>query len=276
MTSRQLGINTYSYIWSMTAVDCVRHLTGMGFRHFELMINPPHLSLDESPAARRELKSVMDGAGAKATALNMPSLDHNLASPVARVRDASIAMFNDAIDLAADLGAEWLVTVPGRMNPLFPPPTTERLKWITDSVAALIPRAKARGVGLAIENVPFSSFPDAKSLGDFVRGFKSPTVGVCYDAANAHFIGESPGRGIAMLADQLRVMHVSDTNRDAWRHDRVGLGSVPFGEVAEALNAIKFDGACTMEIIDADADDAIRESHRALANLGFTQQESVA
>ena len=276
MTSRQLGINTYSYIWSMTAVECVRHLTGMGFRHFELMINPPHLSLDESPANRRELKVVMNGAGAEATALNMPSLDHNLASPVTRVREASIAMFNDAIDLAADLGAEWLVTVPGRMNPLFPPPAAERLKWIADSVAALIPRAEARGVGLAIENVPFSSFPDAKSLGDFVRGFKSPTVGVCYDAANAHFIGESPGQGIAMLADLLRVMHVSDTNRDVWRHDRVGLGSAPFGEVAQALNAIDFDGAYTMEIIDSDADDAIRESHRALAKLGFVEQESVA
>ncbi|WP_458757044.1 sugar phosphate isomerase/epimerase family protein [Afipia sp. TerB] len=276
MTSRQLGINTYSYIWSMTAVECVRHLTGMGFRHFELMINPPHLSLDESPANRRELKVVMNGAGAEATALNMPSLDHNLASPVARVRETSIAMFNDAIDLAADLGAEWLVTVPGRMNPLFPPPTAERLKWIADSVAALIPRAEARGVGLAIENVPFSSFPDAKSLGDFVRGFKSPTVAVCYDAANAHFIGESPGQGIAMLADLLRVMHVSDTNRDVWRHDRVGLGSVPFREVAQALNAIDFDRAYTMEIIDADADDAIRESHRALAKLGFVEQESLA
>ena len=275
MMLQQLGINTYSYIWSMRAADCVRHLAGMGFRHFELMINPPHLSLDESPAARRELQAVMDETGAKATALNMPSLDHNLASPVPRVREASIAMFNDAIDLAADLGSKWLVVVPGRMNPLFPPPKAERLKWIADSVAALVPRAEARGVGLAVENVPFSSFPDAKSLGDFVRGFKSPTVGACYDAANAHFIGESPGQGIAMLADVLRVMHVSDTHRDVWRHDRVGLGSVPFSEVAQALNAINFDGACTMEIIDADADAAIRQSYRALTKLGFTEQGSV-
>jgi len=248
----------------------------MGFRHFELMINPPHLSLDESPAARRELKAVMDETGAKATALNMPSLDHNLASPVARVREASIAMFNDAIDLAADLGAEWLVVVPGRMNPLFPPPKAERLKWIVDSVAALVPRAEARGVGLAIENVPFSSFPDAKSLGEFARGFKSRAVGVCYDAANAHFVGEAPGQGIAMLADVLRVMHVSDTRREVWRHDRVGLGSVPFGEVAQALNAISYEGVRTMEIIDANADDAMRESHRALVKLGFAQQGAVA
>lgn len=267
---RQLGVNTYGYIWSMRAADCVRHLAGMGYRHFELMINPPHLPLDDfDQTARRELRSVLHDAGATVTALNMPSLDHNLASPLARVRQASIAMFSEAIDLAADLGAPWLVVVPGRMNPLFPPPMSARMGWISDSIAALLPRAAARGVGLAIENVPFASFPDAKSLGDFVRGFNSPTVGVCYDAANAHFIGESPAEGIAALADLMRVFHLSDTHRTVWRHDRVGLGSVPFGEVGRALDVAGYQGACTMEIIDADPDRALRDSHRALARLGI-------
>jgi sugar phosphate isomerase/epimerase len=267
---RQLGVNTYSYIWSMRAADCVRHLAAMGYRHFELMINPPHLPLDGfDPAARRELRAALDAAGAAVTALNMPSLDHNLASPLARVRQASVAMFNEAVDLAADLGAPWLVVVPGRMNPLFPPPAAERRGWISDSIAALLPRAEACGVGLAIENVPFASFPDAKSLGEFVRGFSSAAIGACYDAANAHFIGESPAEGIALLADQLRVFHLSDTTRNVWRHDRVGLGSVPFGEIGRALDAAGYRGACTMEIIDADPDRAIRDSHRALASLGI-------
>lgn len=276
---RRLGVNTYSYIWSMAAADCVRHLAAMGYRDFELMINPPHLPLDGlDPAARRDLGSLLKDLGAAVTALNMPSLDHNLASPVPRVRAASIGMFNDAIDLAADLGAAWVVVVPGRMNPLFPPPAAQRHEWITESVTALLPRAVARGVGLAIENVPFASFPDARSLGEFVRGFGSPLVGACYDAANAHFIGESPAAGIAALADVLRVFHLSDTGRQAWRHDRVGLGTVPFGEIAPALDAIDYRGACTMEIIDTDADVAIRDSHRALAALGIAPalEETIA
>lgn len=267
---RRLGVNTYSYIWSMRAADCVRHLARMGYRHFEMMINPPHLPLDGfDQAARRELRAVLNDAGATVTALNMPSLDHNLASPLARVRQASVAMFNEAIDLAADLDVRWLVVVPGRMNPLFPPPMSERIGWISDSIAALLPRAETRSVGLAIENVPFASFPDAASLGAFVRGFASPTVGVCYDAANAHFIGESPAEGIAALADLMRVFHLSDTSRAVWRHDRVGLGTVPFGEIGRALDAAGYQGACTMEIVDADPDRAIRDSHHALAELGI-------
>jgi L-ribulose-5-phosphate 3-epimerase len=274
VTAREFGINTYSYIWSMRAADCVRHLAATGCRQFELMIHPPHLPLDGfDSAARRELRLLLRDAGATVTALNMPSLDHNLASPLARIRDVSIGMFNDAIDLAADIGAERLIVVPGRMNPLFPPPVTERVQWITDSVATLLPRADARGVGLAIENIPFAPFPDAKSLGDFVRGFNSPAIGVCYDVANAHFIGESPAEGIAALADRLRIVHFSDTDRTAWRHDRIGLGSVPFAAAARALNVIAFDGACTLEIIDTDPDRALRDSIDRLAKLGFAPDQ---
>lgn len=267
---REIAINTYGYIWSTPAADCVRRLSDLGYRHFELMIHPPHLPLDDfSPAARRGLRAAVEAAGAEISSMNMPSLDHNLASPFARVRKASVAMFCDAIDLAADLGVPWLVTVPGRMSPLFPPPPADRKAWMTESIEALLPRAEARGVGLAIENVPFASFPDAVSLGDFVRGFKSSSIGACYDAANAHFIGESPAEGVAHLSDLLKVAHLSDTTRQVWRHDRIGLGDVPVAEFARALDDAGFKGPCTFEIIDAEPEAAILASHRAVAGLGF-------
>ncbi|HEY8337074.1 MAG TPA: sugar phosphate isomerase/epimerase family protein [Tardiphaga sp.] len=269
--ARELGINTYGYIWSMSAADCVLRLARLGYRQFELLLQPPHLPLDDfGPVARRELRAVLEDVGARRTALNLPSLDHNLASPFSRVRAASVEMFCDAVDLAGDLGAEWLVVVPGRMSPLFPPPAADRLDWLADGVSQLLPRAKARGVGLAIENVPFAGLPDAASLGSFVRSFQSPWVKACYDAANAHFLGESSADGIRQLADQLRIVHLSDTTRTTWRHDPVGNGDVPFAEVAQALNAVGYDSAVTLEIIDRDPDAGILRSHRALTPLGFT------
>jgi L-ribulose-5-phosphate 3-epimerase len=269
--ARELGINTYGYIWSMSAVDCVRHLARLNYRQFELLLQPPHLPLDDfCPGQRRELRKALDDVGAKRTALNLPSLDHNLASPFSRVRAASVQMLSDAIDLAADLGAVWLVVVPGRMSPLFPPPQDERIDWLTDGVSKLLPRAEARGVGLAIENVPFAGLPDAASLGRFVRSFNSSSVKICYDAANAHFINESPAKGIKQLAELLRIVHLSDTTRTAWRHDPVGNGDVPFADVAQALDVVGFDHAVTLEIIDRDPDAGILRSHRALTPFGFT------
>lgn len=270
MTAPVLGVNTYSWIWSKPAAECVRRLADLGYRAFELMVHPIHLPIDDhDPGERRRLAALLREVGAEGCSLNLPSLDQNLASAYPRVRAFSIAMFRDVIDLASELGVELLVAVPGRMSPLFPPPREMREPWIRESIEALLPHAEKRGVTLAIENVPMASFPDAASLGAFVRGFGSDHVRACYDAANAHFIGESPAEGIRALADVLRVFHLSDTPRDVWKHDRVGTGTVPFAELAPVLTGIGYAGPAILEIVDPDPEGAIRASHAALARLGF-------
>lgn len=267
---RPVSVNTYGWIWSTPAFDCVRDLCERGHRAFELMIHPPHLSLDDTPATtRRAIRSVVEAAGGAVTSVNMPSLDHNLASPLARVRDASVEMFDAAIGLAADVGAPWVVVVPGRMNPLFPPPLDLREGWIRESIERLLPLAEARGVGLAIENVPFAAFPRAPDLAAFAASFASPSVGVCWDAANAHFVGEGMREGLSAVADLLRVVHLSDTTRATWRHDRLGLGDVPVADFVAALDATGFGGPCTLEIIDPEPDAAIAASLAVLAPLGI-------
>lgn len=274
---RDVAVNTYGYIWSTPAADCVRRLADLGYRNFELMIHPPHLPLDGmSAVARNDLRRAVEQAGAKITSVNMPSLDQNLASSFSRVRESSIAMFRDAINLVADIGSPNLVMVPGRMSPLFPAPHADRKAWMTEAMEKLLPSAEARGVCLCVENVPFASFPEATALGKFVRGFRSPSIGVCYDAANAHFIGEDIAEGVADLADLLKVVHLSDTTRQVWRHDRIGLGDVPAGAFAQALDKARFVGPCTLEIIDADTEGALADSCRALAAFGFAAPQTKA
>lgn len=266
---RAVSVNTYGWIWSTPALDCVRALCDGGHRAFELMIHPPHLPLDAPATTRRAIRSVVEAAGARFASINMPSLDHNLASPLARVRDASVEMFDAAIGLAADVGAPWVVVVPGRTNPLFPPPATLREGWIRESFERLLPLAEARGVGLAIENVPFAAFPRSLELAAFAASFASPSVGVCWDAANAHFVGEGMGEGLSAVADLLRVVHLSDTTRRTWRHDRLGLGDVPVADFVAALDATGFDGPCTLEIIDPEPNAAIAASLAVLAPFGI-------
>jgi len=272
-----LGINTYAYAWTTPAIDCVRRLADLGYCSFELLVHPPHLALEDfDQASRRRLAATLNEIGAVNCTMNLPSLDHNLASVWPQVRAASVAMFKQTIDLASDLNIPWLVTVPGRMSPLTPASMANRTSWMRESIENLLPYARAHGVRLAIENVPMASFPDAASLGAFVRSFGSPDVAVCYDAANAHFIGESPAEGIRQLADQLRIVHVSDTTRTVWRHDPVGTGTVPFADIAKAIAEIGFTGPTMMEIIADDPEAAIVSSHDILASVGFPSRSGVA
>jgi len=270
MTARPLGVNTYGYIWSTPMADCLRGLHAKGYDYFEVVVNPPHLALaiDDRPRMR-ELVSALRSEGIVISSLNLPSLDTNLASSMQRMRAYSVQVFKDAIDLAADLGITRLVTVPGRMSPLLPPPVRQRETWMRESLDALISHAESRGVGLALENVPFASFPDAASLCGFVRCVGSKVLSVCYDAANAHFIGESPAAGLRELGPLVSIVHLSDTTRAAWRHDEIGKGDVPFADVALALDEIGYEGSVMLEIIEPQPEGAILRSHRLLATMGF-------
>jgi L-ribulose-5-phosphate 3-epimerase len=270
MSLGPVGINTYAYAWTTPATEAVRRLADLGYRSFELLIHPPHLPLDDvDSVARRQLAATLDEVGATHRLMNLPSLDHNLASPLPRIRAASQQMFRDTLDLASDLGVQWLVVVPGRMSPLAPPSGEQRRAWLREGIDALLPYAEARGVGLAIENVPMAAFPDAASLAGFVRDYGSRGIGACYDAANAHFIGEDPAEGLREVRPRLGLVHVSDTGRAVYRHDPVGRGDVPFAGVPPVLAEIGYRGRTVLEVISPDPDADIRDSAERLAALGY-------
>lgn len=270
MTTRCVGVNTYGYIWGPDIRDCMGGLGSKGYTMFEGVINPPHLDIEIPQERRRELRGYMKDNGFSFSSLNLPSLDTNLASPFAATRRYSVGMFQRAIDLAADLGAPNLITVPGRLNPLLPPDRASLDGWVEESIAALIPHARERGVRLALENVPFASLPRARDLADFLdRMGNEDVLGVCYDVANAHFIGESLRAGIEVLGGRMHLMHCSDTTCSIWRHDVVGCGDVPWSELADALEASAWDGPLLLEIIDQDPDTGVVSSHDALAAKGI-------
>ena len=52
--------------------------------------------------------------------------------------------------------------------------------------------------------------------GEFIAGVPG------YDIANAHFIGEDTNAGLRQVQSRLGIVHLSDTGRQAWRHDPVG------------------------------------------------------
>lgn len=95
------------------------------------------------------------------------------------------------------------------MNPLLPPTRANRFDWIHETVGELIPFARDHGVGLAIKNVSFAAFPDANALAGFLDDMGRPKeLSICYDVANAHFIGESLTHGFDTLAGDITLLDV--------------------------------------------------------------------
>lgn len=270
MAALSLGVNTYAYTYSHSAPAAMRHLAGMGYRAFEILVTPPHLWVpDLEPAARRDLPRELAARGLRIVSFNLPSLDHNLVSPTADMRRYTVGQLEALVDLAGEWGVPWVVVVPGRLSPLFPAPREWVMEWFATGLRRLAGHAGRAGVQLLVENVPHAWLPRAEVLARALDEVGDARLGVVYDVANAVYAGEDPRDGLARLRDRVRLVHLSDTGTDRWRHDPVGRGAVDFAAVGAALRAMGFAGPSMLEIISAEPDRDIPASHRALAEWGW-------
>jgi sugar phosphate isomerase/epimerase len=264
------GANTYSYLRSHSAAPCLARLAELGFSEFEVMVHPGHLwPSDLSAAERGGLRRLLAHNSWTLTSLNMPNIDINVAAAAPGMRAYSLALLEDTVRLAGDLGARGVVIGPGKANPLFPADASELIGHFYAALDRLCPVAQASGTALWVENIPFAFLPGIGELMDALDRYGNDAVRVVYDVANAHYIGEDFAAGLARCRPRLALVHLSDTGRQAFRHDPVGLGTVPFAQVPAALAAVGHRARPILEIISRDPDRDIDESAERLAPLGF-------
>lgn len=266
--ANSFAVNTYSYTTTWTAADCVAHLADQGYRGVEIMMHPGHLWPTETEAARR-LVHALDASGTRLVATNMPNIDLNITSTTAEMRDYSIGLISSFIALSGDVGSPAIVLGPGKANPLFPDDRELLKQRLFAALDRFLPIAEKAGVRLLIENIAFAFLPDAPSLLQAVEEYGKDEIGIIYDVANAHFIGEDPCEGLRLVKDRLGLVHFSDTGRSAYRHDPVGLGDVPFAAVPPVLTEVGYTELPVLEIISRMPDSDTLASAVRLIEVGY-------
>ena len=270
-----IAVNTYSYIYKLSALDAMRHPLEMGFQRFELLFNFDHIWVSElEPNIRRVLPSWVSEEGGEVISFNLPIMDHNLTSPNPDMRAFTIERFTELIELAGVWSVPYVVLVPGKISPLLPAPSASLTSWFYDGVNQLAERADQCGTKILVENVPVTFAPLASDLSRVLDELADERVGVVYDVANGFFAGEDPASGIQTLRDWIDLIHLSDTGRKHWRHDPIGAGEIDFESVAEAIQLINFRGQSVMEVISSDPDRELPESRRLLAQWGWQGSEA--
>lgn len=264
----RFGINTYSYTQSMSAAACVRHLAEKGTRAVELMLYPGHVWLTDDAASLRELRDAITGNRVTLLSMNSPNIDLNIAAATQEMRDLTLNINKGYLRIAGELGAEGLVIGPGKANPLFPLPKEVMTSYFFEALDVLLPVARDVGVELYLENMSFAFLPAADELMAVLARYGSDEIKICYDVANAHFIGEDPVAGLERVSSRLALVHYSDTTRKTYKHDPVGDGDVDFSGLPAALSAVRYTKPVVLEIISHDGDAAIASSIAALDRSG--------
>jgi sugar phosphate isomerase/epimerase len=265
------GCNTYSYMLSQNAETCLARLADFGFAEFEVMIHPGHLwPADLSPDKRRAIRHTLEQRGLRLTTLNMPNIDINVVSTTPGMRAYSLELLSETVRLAGDLGARGVVIGVGKANPLFPADAETLTGYFFAALDRLGPAAEASGTSLWVENMPFAFLPAIGGLMDALERYGNDSIRIVYDVANAYFIAEDFGAGLKRCQNRLALVHLSDTGRQVYRHDAVGLGTVPFADVPRALAAVGYRARPMLEIISHDPDRDILASAEKLAALEFS------
>lgn len=270
--ARNFACNTYSYTITHDATRCLTHLAGLGFCEIELMMYPGHLwPPDADPAARRELRRTVEALGLRLVSLNMPNIDMNIAGASPQMRRYTLDLLQGIIALAGDLGVPGIVIGPGKANPLMAAPRERLLGYLFEALDELAPQAAKAGTALWVENIPFAMLPALDEITAALDRYGRDDIGIVYDVANGHFIGEDIGEALKRCGKRLRLVHLSDTDQQLYRHDPIGRGTVPFAAIPAMLAAVGYAQRTVLEIISADADRDIVDGASKLAAMGFAR-----
>jgi L-ribulose-5-phosphate 3-epimerase len=254
-----------SFMWRAPAQEALEALARRGYRRFEIMASPPHFDPMMDRTQALAFARFLRGNGLEVETINVPSLDQNLASAVPSMRDYSVGIYERLIAVAETVEARGVITVTGRVNPLVQPARSQLEGWFAESFERVLRAAERAGIRLMLENIPMGVYPRADQLIAFADQFDSP----CYDLANAHFMGEDAVAGVQQVGRKLDIVHLSDTNRDAWRHDPVGHGSCDFSAFGQVLRDINYAKTSMLEIVADPPVEPIVDSHRRLSAWGW-------
>jgi sugar phosphate isomerase/epimerase len=264
-----VGANTMAFMWRAPAREALETLAREGYRRFEVMAQRPHFDPTMARSEAEAFGRFLRDAGLTVETINMPSLDQNLASAAPEMRDYTVRLFERLIAIAGTIGATGVITVTGRVNPLIPPARPDLEGWFQEAFERVLRAAEPAGVRLLLENIPMGVYPRADQLIAFADRIDSPSVGICYDIANAHFIGEDTAEGLGQVRSRLGMVHLSDTGRQVWRHDPVGQGSCDFASFGAALREIGYRNTSMLEIVADPPVPHIVASHHKLAESGW-------
>jgi sugar phosphate isomerase/epimerase len=252
VTRLDLAGCTFGWLHRAPLADALRSLSRHGVRSVELTTAPPHLFTRHfGRYERHELARLLRGLRLEVVSVNPSFADINLISTNPEIREISERQLAAELELAADLGARFVVVIPGRRHLLAPAPDDAARSVLGEGLSRLVARATELGITIALENSPYGYLGTSAELLDVVRQWDAPNLRITYDVANA-LAQEDPAEGVARLGPYLALAHISDTWRDRWAHTSVGRGEVDFAAFAAALAKAGFAGPTVYELVDGE------------------------
>ncbi|MBB6729614.1 sugar phosphate isomerase/epimerase family protein [Cohnella zeiphila] len=231
--------------WGDKPLDwCVRQIAGYGYEGFDVIF-PKIMELrpHEYDDAVVKVKKAMDETGLAFSSIGCHT---TFVSPRYFDRENGIAKFKRAIDSAADMGAETVVTLVG--DGYYDPPLynlmTRKEVWnqVVSATREVADYAAGKGIDVSIELIQGTIINSVDAMLKLLELVDRPNVYCCVDVGTFYTTVKPrmPIRdAILKLGDRIKVTHVKDEvgfpNIMQSQHVWFGGGYADFREMADAL-----------------------------------------
>lgn len=228
------------------AIAEARWAAANGFEFLDLTIEGPGATLEQIDAA--ELRTVLNETGLGVvghTAWYLP-----FASPMAQVRQATVACVAETFDLFASLGTRYVnVHIPmgGDFIPFFP--RADSLRWVGECFAQLAERAAPYGLQVMVEH------PPDPSIGvDAIKSVLAcdARLGFHLDVGHANIGNNALSKLLDAFGPRLVHVHFSDNRGRHDDHMPLGAGRIDWPFTISQLKQHGYDGTITLEVFSSN------------------------
>lgn len=230
--------------------DKFKAVKAAGFDGIEL--SAPGIDIEETKAAIEASGLVVDGS--------VCSTHWNIrhSSPDAAVRQQALADFQTAMRQTHAVGGHTVLLVVGHGKDGTP---EEVWKRSIDNIALLLPLCAELGIVIAIENVwnhflyehDGSNNQSAEQFVKYVDELDSPWVGMQFDIGN-HWKYGNPADWIRQLGRRVVKLDIKGFSRAQDGFKDILEDDLPWAEVRQALDDIRFEGWVAAEVGGGDAE----------------------
>lgn len=251
--SMKKGINIWSFrAQPLREAFCLAKQAG--YEGVELAIaESGEINLESTEEEMRLIKSQAEEAGIElysvATTLYWKYL---FTSSDPQIRSKAIAIAKKQIEVAAWLGCDTVLVVPGAVGVDFIP-DCELVDYDVAYERALVamkelaPYAEEKKVAIAIENVGNRLLMSPLEVRDFIDRVNSPFVGAYFDVGNILRNGY-PEQWIRILGTRIKKIHIKDFKKASNSFVNLMEGDVNFPAVMAALEQIGYCDWITAEV----------------------------
>ena len=160
-----------------------------------------------------------------------------------------------SIELCAMLGAKYWVIhpiMPYGVEDLDNGHAEDTYRMNVEFMRRLLAVAKANGVTICYENMPFLGFSlsTPEQIMRVVEEIDDESFCVCLDTGHVNvFEGLAIGDAVRRIGGKLAVVHIHDNLGDGDRHLWPGEGTIDWADFKAALDEIGFDGVYSLETL---------------------------